>query len=84
MNAGRDEIAAYQRSNSCTRLSRGTRSACQAKKGGISPALLALGLDERRAKQVLRISFARETSAAEVRASVDALCAALGELRGRP
>lgn len=56
-------------------------SACQAKKGGISPALLALGLDERRAKQVLRISFARGTSAAEVSAGVDALCAVADELR---
>jgi cysteine desulfurase len=59
-------------------------SACQAKKGGISPALLALGLDERRAKQVLRVSFARETSAAEVVAGVDALCAVSAELRAGP
>jgi len=42
-------------------------SACQAKKGGISPALLALGLDPVRAKQVLRVSFSRSTSAEEVR-----------------
>jgi cysteine desulfurase len=56
-------------------------SACQAKKGGISPALLALGLDERRAKQVLRVSFARETSAAEVRAGMEALRAVAAELR---
>ncbi len=55
-------------------------SACQAKKGGISPALLALGLDEERAKRVLRISLARETSAAEVSAGVDALCAVAREL----
>jgi len=55
-------------------------SACQAKKGGISPALIALGLDERRAKQVLRVSFARETSAADVRAGVDALCAVAFDL----
>lgn len=41
-------------------------SACQAKKGGLSPALLALGLDERRARQVLRISFSRHTKAEEV------------------
>jgi len=41
-------------------------SACQAKKGGLSPALLALGLDEQRAKQVLRISFSRHTRQAEV------------------
>ena len=31
-------------------------SACQARKGGVSPALLALGLDEERAKRVLRVS----------------------------
>ncbi|MSR63545.1 MAG: cysteine desulfurase [Planctomycetes bacterium] len=56
-------------------------SACQAKKGGLSPALLALGLDEARAKRVLRLSFARETSPAEVRAGVEALCALAAELR---
>ena len=56
-------------------------SACQAKKGGISPALLALGLDEERAKRVLRLSFSRETGAAEVSAGVDALCAVASELR---
>jgi cysteine desulfurase len=42
-------------------------SACQAKKGGLSPALLALGLDATQAKQVLRISFARHTGVDEVR-----------------
>jgi len=56
-------------------------SACQAKKGGLSPALLALGLDEARAKRVLRLSFARETSTAEVRAGVDALSALAAELQ---
>lgn len=56
-------------------------SACQAKKGGISPALLALGLDEERAQHVLRLSLSRETSAAEVSAGVDALCAVARELR---
>jgi len=55
-------------------------SACQAKKGGISPALLALGLDAERAKRVLRLSFARTTSAAEVEAGVAALCAVAHEL----
>jgi len=58
-------------------------SACQAKKGGVSPALLALGFDERRAKQVLRLSFARETSADEVRAGLAALAAVAGELGAR-
>jgi cysteine desulfurase len=48
-------------------------SACQAKKGGLSPALLALGLDERRAKQVLRVSFSRHTSLAEVRRAAEHL-----------
>jgi len=55
-------------------------SACQAKKGGLSPALLALGLDEERARRVLRISFSRHTSAADVRAGVDALAAVAREL----
>lgn len=41
-------------------------SACQARKGGVSPALLALGLDEREAKQVLRLSFARSTRFEEI------------------
>lgn len=58
-------------------------SACQAKKGGLSPALLALGLDEARAKRVLRVSFSRETSLDEARAGVDALCAVAAELRAR-
>jgi cysteine desulfurase len=56
-------------------------SACQAKKGGLSPALLALGLDEQRARRVLRVSFARETSLTDVRAGLDALCAVAAELR---
>jgi cysteine desulfurase len=55
-------------------------SACQAKKGGLSPALLALGLDEERAKRVLRVSFARATSTDEVRAALDALWAVAAEL----
>jgi len=48
-------------------------SACQARKGGLSPALLALGLDERRARQVLRVSFSRHTSVAEVRRAAEHL-----------
>ncbi len=55
-------------------------SACQAKKGGISPALLALGLDQERARRVLRISFSRFTSAEEVRAAAQALEAVAAEL----
>jgi cysteine desulfurase len=56
-------------------------SACQAKKGGISPALLALGLDQRAAKQVLRISFGRETHMEELAAGLAALHAVADELR---
>lgn len=55
-------------------------SACQAKKGGASPALLALGLDEAHAKRVLRLSFSSETRAAEIDAVLDALCTLAGEL----
>jgi len=56
-------------------------SACQAKKGGISPALLALGLDEERAKRVLRVSFARTTTLDEVDGALAALHAVADELR---
>lgn len=55
-------------------------SACQAKKGGASPALLALGLDEAHAKRVLRLSLSRATRAAEIEAALEALCALAGEL----
>jgi cysteine desulfurase len=48
-------------------------SACQARKGGVSPALLALGLDEAQARQVLRLSFARTTTPAEIDAAAAAL-----------
>jgi cysteine desulfurase len=55
-------------------------SACQAKKGGVSPALLALGLDQERARQVLRVSFSCRTSAAEVRSLLAALIELAAEL----
>ena len=48
-------------------------SACQAKKGGVSPALRALGFDQKKAKQVLRISFSRETAEDDIRRAVLAL-----------
>jgi cysteine desulfurase len=58
-------------------------SACQAKKGGISPALLALGLDEARAKQVLRVSFARTSTRGELEAALAAFTAVATELGAR-
>ncbi len=48
-------------------------SACQAKKGEISPALRALGMDASTARQVLRISFSRSTNEDELRAAIGAL-----------
>jgi cysteine desulfurase len=48
-------------------------SACQAKKRDLSAGLVALGLDQDSARQVLRISFARTTTRAEVEAALDAL-----------
>ncbi len=57
-----------------------TGAACQAKKGAISPALLALGLSERDARQILRFSFSRFTTADEVRGACEALRAVEREL----
>lgn len=48
-------------------------SACHAKHGQPSPALGALGLDEARARQVLRLSFAQATTLDEVRRAVTVL-----------
>ena len=48
-------------------------SACQAKKGGISPALVALGLDEDEARRVLRLSFSRTSSEDDVHGAISAL-----------
>jgi cysteine desulfurase len=53
-------------------------SACQAKKGAVSPALNALGLSEAEAKQVLRLSFAGDTEPA----AVEEACRALALLEG--
>jgi cysteine desulfurase len=58
-------------------------SACHAKKGGVSGTLAALGFDEQRARRVLRVSFARTTSPADVRAACDALAAVAGKLAPR-
>jgi len=57
-------------------------SACQAKKGGSSPALLALGLDEGDARRVLRLSFAHVTTADEVRSATTTLARLHEELAG--
>ena len=40
-----------------------------------SPALAALGLDAERARRVMRISFSRETTLADVEAGLEALSA---------
>lgn len=50
-----------------------TGSACQAKSGELSPALLALGLGPEEARQVLRISFASPTTVDEIDRALDAL-----------
>ena len=49
-------------------------SACHARKGRVSPALRSLGLGESETKRILRWSFGVETTAAEVRRAVGALC----------
>ena len=41
-------------------------SACHAKKGAVSPALLALGLSKDEAQRVLRISLSRDTTETEI------------------
>ena len=51
-------------------------SACHAKKSAVSPALIALGLSEAQAKQVLRFSFCGHSETAEV----EQACAVLVEL----
>ena len=57
-------------------------SACQSNESTISPALLALGLDAERARQVLRISFSALTTGDEVDAALDALGSLAPELEG--
>ncbi|MEZ6003669.1 MAG: cysteine desulfurase family protein [Planctomycetota bacterium] len=51
----------------------GVGSACQARTAEISPALKALGLADHEARQVLRVSFSRETKPAEVEGLARAL-----------
>jgi cysteine desulfurase len=48
-------------------------SACQSNSTHVSPALLALGFDVERARRVMRFSFSRYTTAAEVDRALDAL-----------
>lgn len=55
-------------------------SACQARKGAVSPALLALGLGEADARQVLRVSFSTRTSAEDVQAALEQLAETHQEL----
>jgi cysteine desulfurase len=57
-------------------------SACQARKGGVPAALLALGMDEERARRVLRLSFSRQTTLRDVAAGVAALRAVAREVAG--
>jgi len=58
-------------------------SACHAKTDAVSPGLVALGLDGERAKHVLRFSFARTTTLAEIDAAarvVEDVASELGAL----
>jgi len=55
-------------------------SACQARKGGISPALSAAGLDDDQARRVLRFSFAGTTTLDEIGAALRVLEAVEREL----
>jgi cysteine desulfurase len=55
-------------------------SACASKTAGPSPALKAIGIDDRTA--VLRLSLSRDTTAADVDAAVRALVGAAAEITG--
>jgi len=55
-------------------------SACASKTAGPSPALKAIGLDDRTG--VLRLSLSRETTDADVEGAVAALAAAAAEIAG--
>jgi cysteine desulfurase len=57
-------------------------SACQAAKREASPSYAALGLDADAAREVLRISFAPGTGAADVERALEALHAVEAELSG--
>ena len=56
-------------------------AACHARSKKAPPGLLALGLDDASARQVLRLSFAKTTRAEDVRAAVAALHRVAQELR---
>jgi len=58
----------------------GAGSACHSNKRDISPALRALGFDERRARSVLRISFSRLTEPDDVDVAARALEEIIGKL----
>jgi cysteine desulfurase len=58
-------------------------SACASGSLEASHVLLALGLDESRARAGLRLSFGRTSSAQDVDSAVDILCRSLGETRAR-
>lgn len=55
-------------------------SACQSMDKDISPALMALGFDARQARRVLRFSFSRYTTLAEVEMALEALASAAPKL----
>ncbi|MCB9914676.1 MAG: aminotransferase class V-fold PLP-dependent enzyme [Planctomycetes bacterium] len=57
-----------------------TGSACQARASELSPALLAAGLDERAARQVLRASLSPETTEDELEEAARQLDAVAREL----
>jgi cysteine desulfurase len=57
-------------------------SACASRTAGPSPALVAVGIDDRTA--VLRFSLSRRTTGAEIEAAVAALVGAVAELAGGP
>ncbi|HED66952.1 MAG TPA: cysteine desulfurase [Planctomycetes bacterium] len=59
-------------------------SACQGNRGGIPPALLALGFGEEEARHILRMSFSSMTTAEEVRAGAAALRAVASGLGVKP
>ncbi len=56
-------------------------SACHARSKSVSPGLLALGLDDQSARQVLRLSFACTTNEEQVRAAGAALLEVATQLR---
>ena len=56
-------------------------SACNARSKHVSPGLLALGLDDRSARQVLRLSFAKTTTGDDVREACALVLEVAEELR---